>query len=174
MAWEAAAQHYLTDTFAAGHLWTPVTAIRHFWHHRYPQFCRACNIKSPPTRPRRYEKLPDRQEFSLMAFFGLPGLSSRLHPKPSPKSQLGLKWSSWLWLRCVMMTAMFWWTFVSLPSRIWARGSCPVGAVELVFVAVVEWDLRRPSRREYAAIYRTDLQVVPQLVVNDEPFLDYA
>jgi hypothetical protein len=38
MAREAAAQHYLTDAFAAGYLRTPVTAIRHFWHHRYPQF----------------------------------------------------------------------------------------------------------------------------------------
>ena len=38
MAREAAAQHYLTDAFAAGHLRTPVTAIRGFWHHRYPQF----------------------------------------------------------------------------------------------------------------------------------------
>ena len=38
MAREAAAQHYLTDAFAAGHLRTPVTAIRHYWHHRYPQF----------------------------------------------------------------------------------------------------------------------------------------
>jgi hypothetical protein len=40
MAREAAAQHYLTDAFAAGHLRTPVTAIRHFWHHRYPEFWR--------------------------------------------------------------------------------------------------------------------------------------
>jgi hypothetical protein len=38
MAREAAAQHYLTDAFAAGHLRTPVSAIRHFWHHRYPMF----------------------------------------------------------------------------------------------------------------------------------------
>jgi hypothetical protein len=38
MAREAAAQHYLTDAFAAGHLRTPVTAIRRFWHHRYPGF----------------------------------------------------------------------------------------------------------------------------------------
>jgi hypothetical protein len=38
MAREAAAQHYLTDAFASGHLRTPVTAIRRFWHHRYPQF----------------------------------------------------------------------------------------------------------------------------------------
>ncbi|HET9255894.1 MAG TPA: hypothetical protein VFO16_11920, partial [Pseudonocardiaceae bacterium] len=38
MAREAAAQHYLTDAFAAGHLRTPVTAIRRFWHQRYPQF----------------------------------------------------------------------------------------------------------------------------------------
>jgi 8-oxo-dGTP diphosphatase len=43
-----------------------------------------------------------------------------------------------------------------------------IGPVDLDFVAVVEWDLRRPSRREYAAIYRTDLQVAPVLVVNDE------
>jgi hypothetical protein len=45
MAWEAAAQHYLTDAFAAGHLWTPVTAIRHFWHHRYPQFWQSLQHK---------------------------------------------------------------------------------------------------------------------------------
>jgi hypothetical protein len=38
MAREAAAQHYLTDAFAAGHLRTPVSAIRDFWHHRYPTF----------------------------------------------------------------------------------------------------------------------------------------
>ena len=38
IAREAAAQHYLTDAFAAGHLRTPVSAIRHYWHHRYPQF----------------------------------------------------------------------------------------------------------------------------------------
>lgn len=43
-----------------------------------------------------------------------------------------------------------------------------IGSVDLDFVAVVEVDLRRPSRREYVAIYRTDLQVAPQLVVNDE------
>ena len=38
MAREAAAQHYLTDAFAAGHLRTPVTAIRQFWDQRYPRF----------------------------------------------------------------------------------------------------------------------------------------
>ncbi len=43
-----------------------------------------------------------------------------------------------------------------------------IETVNLDFVAVAEWDLRRPSRREYAAIYRTDLQVAPVLVVNDE------
>ncbi|MGH3931020.1 MAG: NUDIX hydrolase, partial [Pseudonocardiaceae bacterium] len=43
-----------------------------------------------------------------------------------------------------------------------------IGAVDLDFVAIAECDLRRPSRREYTAIYRTDLQVRPQLVVNDE------
>ncbi len=38
MAREAAAQHYLTDAFAAGHLRTPVADIRRYWHERYPQF----------------------------------------------------------------------------------------------------------------------------------------
>jgi hypothetical protein len=38
MAREAAAQHYLTDAFAAGHLRTPVAAIREFWQQRYPHF----------------------------------------------------------------------------------------------------------------------------------------
>jgi hypothetical protein len=45
MAREAAAQHYLTDAFAAGHLRTPVTAIRRFWHHRYPQFWQSLQRK---------------------------------------------------------------------------------------------------------------------------------
>jgi hypothetical protein len=38
MAREAAAQHYLTDAFAAGHLRTPVAAIRELWQQRYPWF----------------------------------------------------------------------------------------------------------------------------------------
>lgn len=38
MAREAAAQRYLTDAFASGHLRTPIAAIRRFWHERYPQF----------------------------------------------------------------------------------------------------------------------------------------
>lgn len=38
MAREAAAQHYLTDAFASGHLRTPIAAIRRFWLERYPQF----------------------------------------------------------------------------------------------------------------------------------------
>ncbi|MDQ4089650.1 MAG: hypothetical protein M3163_05010, partial [Actinomycetota bacterium] len=33
-----AAQHYLTDAFAAGHLRTPVAAVRRYWKHRYPHF----------------------------------------------------------------------------------------------------------------------------------------
>ncbi|MGH3813373.1 MAG: NUDIX hydrolase [Pseudonocardiaceae bacterium] len=43
-----------------------------------------------------------------------------------------------------------------------------IGPVDLDFVAVAEVDLRRPSRREYMAMYRADLQVDPQLRVNDE------
>lgn len=38
MAREAAAQHYLTDAFAAGHLRTPVADIRRYWKARYPAF----------------------------------------------------------------------------------------------------------------------------------------
>jgi hypothetical protein len=38
MAREAAAQHYLTDAFAAGHLRTPVASIRRYWKDRYPRF----------------------------------------------------------------------------------------------------------------------------------------
>ncbi len=45
IAREAAAQHYLTDAFAAGHLRTPVTAIRGFWHHRYPHFWQSLQRK---------------------------------------------------------------------------------------------------------------------------------
>ena len=38
MAVEAAAQHYLTDAFASGHLRTPITLIREFWGNKYPLF----------------------------------------------------------------------------------------------------------------------------------------
>jgi hypothetical protein len=38
MAREAAAQHFLSDAFTAGHLRTPVAQIRRFWHARYPAF----------------------------------------------------------------------------------------------------------------------------------------
>ena len=38
MALEAAAQHFLTDAFTAGHLRTPVAQIRTFWRSRYPSF----------------------------------------------------------------------------------------------------------------------------------------
>lgn len=38
MAREAAALHYLTDAFAAGHLRTPAAAMREFWQLRYPAF----------------------------------------------------------------------------------------------------------------------------------------
>ena len=38
MAREAAAQHFLTDAFTAGHMRTPVARIRRLWHARYPAF----------------------------------------------------------------------------------------------------------------------------------------
>lgn len=43
-----------------------------------------------------------------------------------------------------------------------------IHSVELDFVAVAEVDLCRPPRREYTALYRTDLRHAPQLVVNEE------
>ena len=45
MAREAAAQHYLTDAFAAGHLRTPVAAIRELWQIRHPGFWEALRRK---------------------------------------------------------------------------------------------------------------------------------
>jgi Domain of unknown function (DUF4157) len=38
MAREAAAQHFLTDAFSAGHLRTPIKAIRDHWSKKYPMF----------------------------------------------------------------------------------------------------------------------------------------
>jgi len=38
MAMEAAAQHYLCDSFAAGHLRTPIASIREYWGTKYPLF----------------------------------------------------------------------------------------------------------------------------------------
>lgn len=43
-----------------------------------------------------------------------------------------------------------------------------IRSVDLDFVAVAEVDLRRRRRREYTALYRTDLHQAPQLVVNEE------
>lgn len=43
-----------------------------------------------------------------------------------------------------------------------------IRTTSLTIAAVVEFDLRRPDRREFAAVYRTALQVVPRLTVNDE------
>ena len=38
MAYDAAAQHYLTDAFSAGHLRTPIASIREYWGNKYPLF----------------------------------------------------------------------------------------------------------------------------------------
>jgi hypothetical protein len=38
MAREAAAQHFLTDSFSAGHLRTPISLIRDYWGAKYPLF----------------------------------------------------------------------------------------------------------------------------------------
>ncbi|OLZ54649.1 DNA mismatch repair protein MutT [Amycolatopsis coloradensis] len=43
-----------------------------------------------------------------------------------------------------------------------------VHGVDLSFAAVAEFDLTKPGRREFLAVYRVRLQVVPRLTVNDE------
>jgi hypothetical protein len=43
-----------------------------------------------------------------------------------------------------------------------------IEVVDMDFVAVAECDLQRPNRRECTALYRTDLQMTPQLVISDE------
>ncbi len=62
MAREAAAQHYLTDAFAAGHLRTPVAAIREFWQLRYPGFWEGLRrkVSSDTARALREVALPLR------------------------------------------------------------------------------------------------------------------
>ncbi|HEU0087650.1 MAG TPA: NUDIX hydrolase [Pseudonocardiaceae bacterium] len=41
-------------------------------------------------------------------------------------------------------------------------------ATDLNFLAIAQFDLKRPGRQEYGAIYQTVLPGPPQLVVNDE------
>lgn len=53
MAREAAAQHYLTDAFAAGHLRTPVAAMRSSGRRGTPGSGRAYAERWPPRRRRR-------------------------------------------------------------------------------------------------------------------------
>ncbi|WP_020672086.1 NUDIX hydrolase [Amycolatopsis nigrescens] len=43
-----------------------------------------------------------------------------------------------------------------------------IASAEPAFAAIAEFQLRRPVRHEYAAIYRTALPTPPALVVNDE------
>ena len=43
-----------------------------------------------------------------------------------------------------------------------------VSATDLSFTAIAQFEPQRPTRREYAAIYRAVLQVEPLLVANDE------
>jgi 8-oxo-dGTP diphosphatase len=48
------------------------------------------------------------------------------------------------------------------------REETGVQVMDLTFVAVAEFDLVEPERRELLAIYRLRLQAVPALTVNDE------
>jgi 8-oxo-dGTP diphosphatase len=43
-----------------------------------------------------------------------------------------------------------------------------IWTADLAFAAVAEFELGRPRRREYAAVYRTALPVAPSLTTNDE------
>lgn len=38
LAWEAMGQHFLTDSFASGHISTPRTSISDYWNNKYPTF----------------------------------------------------------------------------------------------------------------------------------------
>lgn len=42
-----------------------------------------------------------------------------------------------------------------------------IHGVDLSFAAVAEFDLTTPKRREFLAVYRVQLQIVPRLTVND-------
>jgi 8-oxo-dGTP pyrophosphatase MutT (NUDIX family) len=48
------------------------------------------------------------------------------------------------------------------------REETGIHAVDLDFVAVAEFELVGPERRELLAVYRIELPVVPRLIVNDE------
>lgn len=48
------------------------------------------------------------------------------------------------------------------------REETGIQAVGLAFAAVAEFDLTKPVRREFLAVYRVQLRAVPSLVVNDE------
>lgn len=57
MAREAAAQHYLTDAFSAGHLRTPVAEIRRYWRARYPDFWNQLQRKVAAETARALQEL---------------------------------------------------------------------------------------------------------------------
>jgi 8-oxo-dGTP diphosphatase len=48
------------------------------------------------------------------------------------------------------------------------REETGIHGVDPAFAAVAEFDLVKPARREFLAVYRVRLQAVPRLVVNDE------
>lgn len=48
------------------------------------------------------------------------------------------------------------------------REETGIQTADLTFVAVAEFDLTKPNRREVLAIYRLHLDAMPQLTVNDE------
>lgn len=48
------------------------------------------------------------------------------------------------------------------------REETGVSVQDLTLAAVAEFDLVKPERREFLAVYQVRLQVVPQLTVNDE------
>jgi 8-oxo-dGTP diphosphatase len=50
----------------------------------------------------------------------------------------------------------------------WYMRVTGIHAVDLTVVAMAEFELTKPERQEFLAVYRVQLQVVPRLTVNDE------
>lgn len=111
--------------------------------------------------------------FRLAAETELTGLDGRI---PLPASLIVVTLTGW-----VLMVFDRWRRQWELPGGILEPGESPrqaavrelaeetgILATDLDFAAVAEFTLRRPTRREYLAVYRTALQDEPRLIVNEE------
>ncbi len=111
--------------------------------------------------------------FRLAAETEPAGLDSRI---PLPASLIVVTLTG-----CVLMVFDRWRRQWELPGGMLAPGESArqaavrelaeetgISGTDVDLAAVAEFALRRPTRREYAAIYWTVLQGEPQLIVNDE------